>query len=62
MPCCAPCGAAVVLLLASLCMWRRVYLFRRHGSEEQRSGMGLLRSTMSRQPPPRNPGSQWEAE
>lgn len=50
--------SAVLLVLFALCLWRRVFLFRRHGSEGQRSGFGLVRAALTRRPPrpPPRPG------
>ncbi|EFN56435.1 hypothetical protein CHLNCDRAFT_30865, partial [Chlorella variabilis] len=35
--------SAILLVLVTLCLWRRIWLFRRHGSDGQRSGLGLVR-------------------
>ena len=50
-----PPPAAILLVLVTLCLWRRIWLFRRHGSDGQRSGLGLVRATVTPGRVPRPP-------
>lgn len=52
---------AVVMLMTTMCCWRRCYMFRRHGQrEEDRRGWGLVRGvfSMRRAPRPQQHGEE----
>eukprot|EP00887_Chlorella_sp_A99_P004274 scaffold15.g4274.t1 len=49
---------AVLLCLFTACLWRRCLLFRRYGEPSQRSGVGLVRATLTLRRTPRRPESQ----